>query len=64
MVSVVGKRVERDHLVTQIVGPAAYTDEVARPRPNTLALERALFSSTQGEFSARTREPNVSSWTD
>ena len=64
MVSVVGKRVERDHLVTQIAGPAAYTDEVARPRPNTLALDRALFSSTQGEFPARTREPNVSGWTD
>ena len=64
MVSVVGKRVERDHLVTQIVGPVAYADEVARPRPNTLALERALFSSTQGEFPARTRGPNVSSWTD
>jgi hypothetical protein len=64
MVGAVGKRVERDHLVTRIAGPAAYTDEVARPRPNTLALERALFSSTQGEFPARTRGPNVNRWTD
>jgi len=46
--------------VTRIAGPAAYTDEVARPKANTLALERAFISSTQGEFPARTREPNVS----
>jgi len=49
--------------VTQIAGPAAHTDEIARPRPNTLALDCALFSSTQGEFHARTGEPNVSRWT-
>ncbi len=65
MVSVAGKRVERDHLVTRIAGPAAYTDEVARPRPNTLALERALLSAVgQTSLPSKTPAKSVESeWT-
>ena len=49
----------RPGAVGDMPGPVAYTDEVARPRPNTLALDRALFSSTQEEFPAR-RESRMS----